>query len=189
MPARTSWWKLCGERRSTARTRVRARRFPMCRGIGECAARVVALTIPHGADGHAVRRHRAVPRVGDDVLSEPGRGRTGGDGMILEGQSASQRARRPGDGEGIMLKIQIELDGNLEKQFRKIVARDYEGDIHKAILELIREKVRSTSSKRLSTRRLKEHPFRGLWKDREEMKDSIAWVRRQREKWSERTSR
>jgi hypothetical protein len=87
------------------------------------------------------------------------------------------------------MKVEIELMGSLEKRFREIVERDYEGNIHKAILELIQEKVRSTPSKKVSERRLKEHPFRGLWQDREEMKDSTAWVRRQREKWAERISR
>ena len=29
-------------------------------------------------------------------------------------------------------------------------------------------------------------PFFGMWADREDMSDSIAWVRKQREKWKER---
>jgi hypothetical protein len=32
-----------------------------------------------------------------------------------------------------------------------------------------------------------EHlPFFGMWVDREEMSDSVAWVRREREKWQQR---
>ena len=29
-------------------------------------------------------------------------------------------------------------------------------------------------------------PFFGMWADREDMRDSVAWVRKQREKWKER---
>jgi hypothetical protein len=29
-------------------------------------------------------------------------------------------------------------------------------------------------------------PFFGMWADREDMKDSVAWVRRQREQWLDR---
>ncbi len=32
-------------------------------------------------------------------------------------------------------------------------------------------------------------PFFGMWADREEMRDSVAWVRKQREKWKERLTR
>lgn len=87
------------------------------------------------------------------------------------------------------MKIEIDLVGTLAKQFRKIVERDYEGNIQKAILELIQEKARSISSQKAAKRRIKDHPFRGLWQDREEMNDSAAWVRRQREKWAERLLR
>ena len=34
-----------------------------------------------------------------------------------------------------------------------------------------------------------EHlPFFGMWADRDEMTDSVAWVRREREKWQQRES-
>jgi len=32
-------------------------------------------------------------------------------------------------------------------------------------------------------------PFFGMWADREDMADSVAWVRRVREQWHERASR
>ncbi len=32
-------------------------------------------------------------------------------------------------------------------------------------------------------------PFFGMWADREDMRDSVAWVRKQREKWKERLTR
>lgn len=32
-------------------------------------------------------------------------------------------------------------------------------------------------------------PFFGMWADREDMRDSVAWVRKQREKWLERITR
>jgi len=31
-----------------------------------------------------------------------------------------------------------------------------------------------------------ELPFFGMWADRDEMSDSLAWVRREREKWQQR---
>ena len=33
---------------------------------------------------------------------------------------------------------------------------------------------------------LKHLPFFGMWADRDEMSDSLAWVRREREKWQQR---
>jgi hypothetical protein len=44
--------------------------------------------------------------------------------------------------------------------------------------EILQERVRKVP--------LAEDPAIGMWKDREDMKDSAAWVRRQREQWSER---
>lgn len=32
-------------------------------------------------------------------------------------------------------------------------------------------------------------PFFGMWADREDMGDSVAWVRRERERWHERATR
>lgn len=32
-------------------------------------------------------------------------------------------------------------------------------------------------------------PFFGMWADREDMRDSVAWVQKQREKWIERGTR
>ena len=32
-------------------------------------------------------------------------------------------------------------------------------------------------------------PFFGMWADREDMRDSVAWLRKQREKWKERITR
>jgi hypothetical protein len=44
--------------------------------------------------------------------------------------------------------------------------------------EILQERVRKVP--------LAEDPAIGMWKDREDMKDSAAWVRRQREQWSKR---
>ena len=44
--------------------------------------------------------------------------------------------------------------------------------------EILQERVRKVP--------LAEDPAIGMWKDREDMKDSAAWVRRQREHWSKR---
>jgi hypothetical protein len=44
--------------------------------------------------------------------------------------------------------------------------------------EILQERVRKVP--------LAEDPAIGMWEDREDMKDSSAWVRRQREQWSKR---
>jgi hypothetical protein len=46
----------------------------------------------------------------------------------------------------------------------------------------------------LLRQRTKKVPFaelldRGIWKDRQDMEDSVAWVRRERERWNERLTR
>ncbi len=37
-------------------------------------------------------------------------------------------------------------------------------------------------------KKLRDYEFYGMWKDRDDLADSSVWVRRQREKWSERNS-
>jgi hypothetical protein len=32
-------------------------------------------------------------------------------------------------------------------------------------------------------------PFNGMWADREDMKDSVAWVRKERRRWNKRLTR
>jgi hypothetical protein len=44
--------------------------------------------------------------------------------------------------------------------------------------EILQERVRKVP--------LAEDPAIGMWEDREDMKDSSTWVRRQREQWSKR---
>lgn len=41
----------------------------------------------------------------------------------------------------------------------------------------------------MSTEEWLSLPFFGMWADREEMRDSVAWVRKQREAWTERLER
>lgn len=41
-------------------------------------------------------------------------------------------------------------------------------------------------SPRRSRRHVTSMPFFGMWADREDMKDSISWVRKERERWKER---
>lgn len=60
-------------------------------------------------------------------------------------------------------------------------------------VELIRnrEKQASKAWEKQSTRKesIVKYAFCGMWKDREDMKNSFAWVRQQREKWNERLDR
>jgi hypothetical protein len=41
----------------------------------------------------------------------------------------------------------------------------------------------------LSPEELTRLPFFGMWADREEMADSVAWVRRMRDQWQQRAAR
>jgi hypothetical protein len=41
----------------------------------------------------------------------------------------------------------------------------------------------------LSPEELLRLPFFGMWADREEMADSVAWVRRMRDQWEQRVTR
>ena len=40
-----------------------------------------------------------------------------------------------------------------------------------------------------STRDFASEPYFGMWADREDMEDSAVWVRRERERWQQRTAR
>lgn len=44
---------------------------------------------------------------------------------------------------------------------------------------------RRSKARRLAGR-VTSMPFFGMWADREDMKDSAAWVRKERERWNER---
>jgi len=56
-------------------------------------------------------------------------------------------------------------------------------------LEAIIDRAEAILQERVRKVPLAEDPAIGMWKDREDMKDSAAWVRRQREQWSERLTR
>jgi hypothetical protein len=53
-------------------------------------------------------------------------------------------------------------------------------------LEAIIDRAEEILQERVWKVPLAEDPAIGMWKDREDMKDSAAWVRRQREQWSKR---
>jgi hypothetical protein len=56
-------------------------------------------------------------------------------------------------------------------------------------LEAVIDRAEAILQERVRKVPLAEDPAIGIWKDREDMKDSAAWVRRQREQWSERLIR
>jgi hypothetical protein len=56
-------------------------------------------------------------------------------------------------------------------------------------LEAVIDRAEAILQERVRKVPLAEDPVIGIWKDREDMKDSAAWVRRQREQWSERLTR
>ena len=56
-------------------------------------------------------------------------------------------------------------------------------------LEAVIDRAKAILQERVRKIPLAEDPAIGIWKDREDMKDSAAWVRRQREQWSERLIR
>ena len=56
-------------------------------------------------------------------------------------------------------------------------------------LEAVIDRADTILQERIRKIPLAEDPAIGIWKDREDRKDSAAWVRQQREQWSERLSR
>ena len=74
--------------------------------------------------------------------------------------------------EGPMQNILKKLETCSDEELESLIARAE---------EILRERVRKTP--------LPEDSAIGMWKDREDMKDSVAWVRRERERWHERLTR
>ncbi|MEK7249878.1 MAG: hypothetical protein AAB209_05575 [Bacteroidota bacterium] len=71
----------------------------------------------------------------------------------------------------------------LEKKLRRIAKKSYRGNESKAISTLAKRAIRLENEVDLARlERLLAHPFVGMWKDREDMKDSVAWVNKMREK-------
>jgi hypothetical protein len=56
-------------------------------------------------------------------------------------------------------------------------------------LEAVIDRAEAILQERVRKVPLEEDPAIGMWADREDMKDSATWVRRQREQWSERLTR
>lgn len=56
-------------------------------------------------------------------------------------------------------------------------------------LEAVIDRAEAILQERVRKVPLAEDPAIGMWADREDMKDSVAWVRRQREQWGERLTR
>jgi hypothetical protein len=83
------------------------------------------------------------------------------------------------------------------EQYRCVFSRRvYMPDILKALdaltndeLEAVIDRAEEILQERVRKVPLAEDPAIGIWKDREDMKDSAAWVRRQRERWSKRLTR
>ena len=69
----------------------------------------------------------------------------------------------------------------LEKKLRRIAKKSYRGNESKAISTLAKRAIRLENEVDLARlERLLAHPFVGMWKDREDMKDSVAWVNKTR---------
>lgn len=47
----------------------------------------------------------------------------------------------------------------------------------------------TTPTDSVDTQEFRSLPFFGMWADREDMQDSVAWVRKEREKWQQRATR
>jgi hypothetical protein len=71
----------------------------------------------------------------------------------------------------------------LQKKLNQIAEARFDGDERKAANELFeRALVSEYLPARKSMRDLTRLKFFGMWKDREDMKDSVAWVNAQRRK-------
>ncbi len=76
--------------------------------------------------------------------------------------------------------VEIE-EKELEKKLRRIAKKSYRGSESKAISSLAKRAIRLENEVDLARlERLLAHPFVGMWKDREDMKDSVAWVNKTR---------
>ena len=51
------------------------------------------------------------------------------------------------------------------------------------------EETSSQAAPAAAKARISSLPFNGMWADREDMKDSVAWVRKERRRWSKRLTR
>lgn len=84
-----------------------------------------------------------------------------------------------------MYEVEIQ-EKELEKSLRQIAKRSYEGDRQKAVAAPAKRAIRLESKMDLErSERFISHPFVGRWKDREDMKDSVAWVNARRRKETE----
>ncbi len=83
-------------------------------------------------------------------------------------------------------EVEIE-DKELEKSLRRIAKKNYAGDREKAFASLAKRAIRLESKMDLARlEKFLSHPFVGMWKDRKDMKDSVAWVNARRNKEMER---
>ena len=87
-----------------------------------------------------------------------------------------------------MLNVQIDLPKDLEDGLKQIGLSRFNSDLSQTVVELLRGELEMYH--RFRTRKprkpLSAYGFRGMWKDREDMKESAEWVRQQRELWKTR---
>lgn len=84
-----------------------------------------------------------------------------------------------------MYEVEIQ-EKELEKSLRQIAKRSYEGDREKPVAALAKRAIRLESKMDLERlERFISHPFVGMWKDREDMKDSVALPNARRRKETE----
>jgi hypothetical protein len=77
----------------------------------------------------------------------------------------------------------------VERELNKMARERFEGDKEKAALRLLEDGIDKTV---LAERRridLTKSKFVGMWADREDMKDSVAWVNKMRDKENRRRLR
>jgi len=87
-----------------------------------------------------------------------------------------------------MIDVQINLPKPLEQHLKLISQRQFNGDISQTIVELLKNELKMRfhflhHKEKKKRKPLTEYEVYGMWADREEMKDSAEWVRKQREAW------
>lgn len=79
-----------------------------------------------------------------------------------------------------------------EEQYKRLrkVADEKNESISSVIREVVNEflEVNFPEDDLKDKKKLNDYGFYGMWKDRDDMADSVAWVRKQREEWSKRNS-
>jgi hypothetical protein len=92
-----------------------------------------------------------------------------------------------------MRNINLEVNKDIEKKWRKIVDAKYKGNPKLAFKSFIEQELTKLEvegyNKTRKKKKLTDYKFYGMWEGRKDMSNSIKWVRKIREEWNKRLTR